>query len=680
MENISTVAIKFIGQTEGLSLALAKAGVEVANFDKKTQQAMIGASKAIAAATAAAATMGVVFEALVARQLVKAVESLSDIYDQSKKLGVTAEAMQAINIAAISSGTQIESFRANFVHLTKAIEEVDNGNQKVIDGFNKMGISVDKLKQLTPDKQFAAIINALGQVDDQTQRAEAALIVFGRQYSEIRQIVEGGTEAMAAAAEAGAAFGRVIGEEDVINVKKLDIAMNNLKEASQGMFNMLVASAAPMITQLINDLMKWAKESYGIFNLLQDILYAITTPLYMIAVAADYLIAAFLNVKAIALALSAVGVGIATAFTKGFEFVVQGWENLVNIIIAGWNKLPFNTKVDYVDFTSSIGQAGDDLKNTMKELVKQSNDTFNEAAEQINHGYADKLTDATSKIVGNMGNVVKSANEAGQAAADSIRKVGDAAKGVTPDIIDLDAMWEKAMHSWMEYVKSQKRTAEKYDPVSKYRDEIAAIQELMAFQEETKYQLYDNARLTEALQLAQTKMIIAQSSVFSNFSGALKNFGDGIADAIMASKSMSEVLRNLAKDIISVIVKQYLLKSLFNSVGSAFGLPALGSLMYGNPAPIGKAVGGQISAGKTYVVGEKGPELFIPNTGGYIVPNGMSAGQSNTVVQNIYVETGVSQTVRAEMASLLPRFKQEALAGVLDAKSRGGSYARGLST
>jgi hypothetical protein len=31
------------------------------------------------------------------------------------------------------------------------------------------------------------------------------------------------------------------------------------------------------------------------------------------------------------------------------------------------------------------------------------------------------------------------------------------------------------------------------------------------------------------------------------------------------------------------------------------------------------------------------------------------------------------------MASLLPRFKQETIAGVLDAKQRGGSYAKGLA-
>ena len=57
----------------------------------------------------------------------------------------------------------------------------------------------------------------------------------------------------------------------------------------------------------------------------------------------------------------------------------------------------------------------------------------------------------------------------------------------------------------------------------------------------------------------------------------------------------------------------------------------------------------------------------------------MAPSETVVVNQNIYVQTGVAQTVRAEMASLMPRFKADAMAGVLEAKQRGGSYSRGLS-
>ena len=94
---------------------------------------------------------------------------------------------------------------------------------------------------------------------------------------------------------------------------------------------------------------------------------------------------------------------------------------------------------------------------------------------------------------------------------------------------------------------------------------------------------------------------------------------------------------------------------------------------------VGKAAGGPVNAGIPYMVGEVGPELFVPRSNGIIVPNDMMGRESTQVVQNIYVQTGVAQTVRAEMAALLPAFKQQAIAGVVEAKQRGGSYARALS-
>jgi phage-related minor tail protein len=47
------------------------------------------------------------------------------------------------------------------------------------------------------------------------------------------------------------------------------------------------------------------------------------------------------------------------------------------------------------------------------------------------------------------------------------------------------------------------------------------------------------------------------------------------------------------------------------------------------------AMGGPVSAWKPYLVGEQGPELFVPKTSGTIVPNGQFASQPQTI--NVYV-------------------------------------------
>lgn len=68
------------------------------------------------------------------------------------------------------------------------------------------------------------------------------------------------------------------------------------------------------------------------------------------------------------------------------------------------------------------------------------------------------------------------------------------------------------------------------------------------------------------------------------------------------------------------------------AVGNALGLPGFFSDFGG-----GRATGGPVVGGRTYLVGERGPELFrAPNTGGHIVPNHELAGQGGDTV--VYVE------------------------------------------
>ena len=47
-----------------------------------------------------------------------------------------------------------------------------------------------------------------------------------------------------------------------------------------------------------------------------------------------------------------------------------------------------------------------------------------------------------------------------------------------------------------------------------------------------------------------------------------------------------------------------------------------------------RANGGPVQAGNTYLVGERGPELFTPERSGNIIPNGASAGQNINISVN----------------------------------------------
>ena len=105
-----------------------------------------------------------------------------------------------------------------------------------------------------------------------------------------------------------------------------------------------------------------------------------------------------------------------------------------------------------------------------------------------------------------------------------------------------------------------------------------------------------------------------------------------IQGAIDGTKSLGEVAKGVLDDITSKLLN-FLVNAALFGVGGGGGL--LGGLFnFGG----GKAKGGPVSAGTSYVVGEKGPELFTPSRGGTITPNsamgGVEVGSINISVQN----------------------------------------------
>lgn len=78
------------------------------------------------------------------------------------------------------------------------------------------------------------------------------------------------------------------------------------------------------------------------------------------------------------------------------------------------------------------------------------------------------------------------------------------------------------------------------------------------------------------------------------------------------------------------------------SAGSAIGGAIGGALGFGG----GRAAGGPVSAGTAYMVGEKGPELFVPNSSGSIVPNGAGRGTTiNLTVNGAIDPEGTARTI-----------------------------------
>lgn len=144
----------------------------------------------------------------------------------------------------------------------------------------------------------------------------------------------------------------------------------------------------------------------------------------------------------------------------------------------------------------------------------------------------------------------------------------------------------------------------------------------------------------------------------------IKALEDGLVSLIDGTKSVARAFEDMARSVVSSLARMAVQEAITNPIAEAIGL---------------RANGGPVSAGKPYIVGEKGPELMIPRGGGTVVPNKSLGAGDAPVNVTLNISTGVAQTVRTEIMSMLPVITNAAKSAVVDGRRRGGSFARGMS-
>jgi phage-related minor tail protein len=118
------------------------------------------------------------------------------------------------------------------------------------------------------------------------------------------------------------------------------------------------------------------------------------------------------------------------------------------------------------------------------------------------------------------------------------------------------------------------------------------------------------------------------------FQSVMGNMESAIDSFVKTGKfAFKDFARSVIQDLIAIQMKAQAI-ALIN-----MGLKAMG---FGGLSLPGKAVGGPVSGGTPYIVGERGPELFVPSNSGAIVPNNrladsMGSSQPQVVYNGPYI-------------------------------------------
>ena len=181
-----------------------------------------------------------------------------------------------------------------------------------------------------------------------------------------------------------------------------------------------------------------------------------------------------------------------------------------------------------------------------------------------------------------------------------------------------------------------------------------------------------NAERAEALQLDK-ELAEATKGIKSNFEMIGESIASGVSDnltaAIQGTKTLGEAAKSILNDLSSTLIRLGVNTILGGLTGGSSGI-------FGSLPMLKFANGGRPPVGKPSIVGEKGPELFVPKRSGTIIPNDKLAGGGSTNISVNVDASGSSVQSNEQEGKELGRVISAAIQSELIKQRRPGGLLR----
>lgn len=246
-------------------------------------------------------------------------------------------------------------------------------------------------------------------------------------------------------------------------------------------------------------------------------------------------------------------------------------------------------------------------------------------------------------------------------------------------------------------IKGKQITA--FSLIEKHLQKAAGDTKILEFAQANLGQIFkDNEVTLRALGIASAEDLIPVLEAMANKTDeAAESFQDILAPAIaqisasftnqfvnalLEGENALDTFNDFAKNIVSQIIATFIQLAVVNKIlNSIFGVNGMNVEGFDLPT---MASGGTIQGNRPTLVGERGPEIFVPNTGGTIMnnmnsKNAMGGGGTTVINQSINFATGIVPTVRAEVMQMMPQIADVTKAAVQESAMRGGTFRRSLA-
>ncbi len=185
-------------------------------------------------------------------------EYADDVMTMSSVTGLSTDTLQKMNYAAELVDVSTEQISSSMTKMVRNMANARDGNKDLQKEFARLGVRYrEGNKELrNAEDVFYDLIDALGKVQNETERDAKAMAIFGRSAKELNPLIEAGSVKLKELGFEAENIGYIMGEEALGKLGDFDDAIQRMSNSSKGLQNSFGLALAPVLTALFDALAK----------------------------------------------------------------------------------------------------------------------------------------------------------------------------------------------------------------------------------------------------------------------------------------------------------------------------------------------------------------------------------------------------------------------------------------
>lgn len=175
-----------------------------------------------------------------------------EVLTLSAKTNISTDALQGYMYASELVDVSVETITKSMQRNIKSMGSAADGTKQYVNAYKQLGVAVQDTDGNLRDSQdvFWELIDALGQMSNETERDEIAMTLLGKSAQDLNPLIEAGADRMRELAEEAASVGYIMSGETLQALGALDDQFQRLDRAATAAKNAIGAAFAPALEDL----------------------------------------------------------------------------------------------------------------------------------------------------------------------------------------------------------------------------------------------------------------------------------------------------------------------------------------------------------------------------------------------------------------------------------------------